>query len=95
MPARLARDWQQRGIPLNTILDALLMGACRKYSSWLNSGHTELIGSLRYFESVVTEMQEQPLPAGYGEYLRKKVAQFVAAWEKQSAKAPRKGAVLI
>lgn len=89
--ASLARDWQQRGIPLNTILDALLMGACRKYSSWLNSGHTEPIGSLRYFESVVTDMQERPLPAGYREYLRKKLVQFAAASAKQSAKAPEKG----
>jgi hypothetical protein len=92
--ASLARDWQQCGIPLNTILDALLMGACRKYSSWLNSAPTEPIGSLRYFESVVTEMQERPLPAGYGEYLRKKVAKFAAAWAKESAKAPEKGDVL-
>ncbi len=89
--ASLARDWQQRGIPLNTILDALLMGACRKYSSWLNRVPTEPIGSLRYFESVVTEMRERPLPAGYGEYLRKKVAQFAAAWAKRSDKAAEKG----
>lgn len=89
--ARLAKDWQQRGIPLNIVLDALLMGACRKYSSWFNSGPTEPIGTLAYFESLITEMQERPLPADYGSYLRKKVVQLAGAWAKKSAKGPKNG----
>jgi hypothetical protein len=88
---RLARDWQQHGIALNIVLDALLMGACRKYSSWFNSGATEPIGTLAYFESLVTEMQERPLPADYGSYLRKKVVQLAGAWAKKSSEPPEKG----
>jgi len=86
-----AKDWQQRGIPLNVVQDALLMGACRKYSSWFNSGPTEPIGSLTYFESLIAEMQERPLPAGYNTYLRAKLVQLAKAWVKKSGKPPGKG----
>jgi len=89
--ACLARDWQQRGIALNVVQDALLMGACRKYSSWLNGRPTEPIGSLAYFESLIAEIQERPLPAGYPDYLRRKVVQFAGAWAEECAKPPEKG----
>ena len=89
--ACLARDWQQRGIPLNVAQDALLMGACRKYSSWFNSGPTEPIGSLAYFESLIAEMQERPLPAGYDTYLRTKIVQLAGAWAKKAVKPLGKG----
>jgi len=89
--ACLAKDWQQRGIPLSTVQDALLMGACRKYSSWFNGGSPLPIGSLAYFEALVGEIQERPLPADYGSYLRKKVVQLAAAWAKKSGKPPKKG----
>jgi hypothetical protein len=88
---RLARDWQQRGIALDVVADALLMGACRKYSSWINNGPTEPIGTLAYFESLIAEMQERPLPPDYGSYLRKKVVQLAGAWAKKSGKTPGKG----
>jgi hypothetical protein len=89
--ACLARDWQQRGITLNVAQDALLMGACRKYSSWFNNGPTEPIGSLAYFESLIAEMQERPLPAGYDTYLRTKIVQFAGAWAKKAVKPLGKG----
>ncbi|MBP1601740.1 MAG: hypothetical protein H6Q06_1891 [Acidobacteria bacterium] len=89
--ACLAGDWQQRGIPLAVAQDALLMGACRKYSSWFNSGPTAPIGSLAYFESLIAEMQERPLPAGYDTYLRMKIVQLAGAWAKKAVKPLGKG----
>lgn len=80
LDAQLAEQFQQRQIPLELVQDALLMGACRKYSSWFNGGSTRPIGSLRYLEPLIEEMKERPLPADYREYLRKKVVQLARTW---------------
>ncbi len=89
--AQLAQDLQQRGIPLDTVHDALLMGAARKYVSWLNGGLLQPIASLAYFATLLPEMQQRPLQADYREYLRQKVAQLARAWAKESAKKPQNG----
>lgn len=80
--ARSARDMQQRGIPLAVIENAMLMGSCRKYSAWLNGGAVEPIRSLRYFEPLIAEIQEQPFPAEYTRYLRTKVEQLTKSWNE-------------
>ena len=89
--AQFAEDLQRRRVPLELVQDALVMGACRKYISWLNGGSTEPIGSLRYFEGLVAEVRERPLPAGYREYLQKKIEQLEKAWAKESARTPKNG----
>ena len=77
-----ARDLQRRGIPLVVIEEAMLMGACRKYISWLEGRVGEPIRSLRYFEQLIVEIQEEPLPPGYSAYLRKKIKQLGALWSE-------------
>jgi hypothetical protein len=84
--AQLAEELERRRIPLELVQDALLMGACRKYISWLNNGPSALIGSLSYFEGLVAEIRERPLPGDYREYLHRKVEQLTRAWGKQSSK---------
>lgn len=76
----VARDLYERRIPLGVVCDAMLTGACRKYVSWLNGAASEPIWSVRYFESVITEIQEQPLPPGYSSYLRRTVERLAAQW---------------
>jgi hypothetical protein len=46
---KTARQMEADGIPLEIIQDAILLGSCRKYISWLNGGSADVIGSLRYF----------------------------------------------
>ena len=92
--AQFAQDLQRRGVPLETVQDALLMGAVRKYDSWLNGGSPQPIGSLAYFSAVVAEIQQRPFPAGYREYLQAKVAQLARAWEKESSKGSQNGGCL-
>jgi hypothetical protein len=87
---QLAQDLQGRGVLLDTVQDALIVGAVRKYISWLNAGLAQPIESLAYFAALVSELEERPLAADYREYLRKKVVQLARAWEKESAKAPKK-----
>jgi len=89
--AQFAQGLQQRGVPVETAQDALLMGAVRKYVSWLNGGSPQPIGSLAYFTAVISEIQERPFPAGYSEYLRRKVVQLTKAWAQESAKEPKNG----
>jgi hypothetical protein len=67
-----AAEFEEEGIALETIKEALLLGAVRKYSSWLDGGKSDPIGSLKYFKNLVSEIRKQPLPAGYREYLKKK-----------------------
>lgn len=75
-----ARDLLRRGIPLTVIEEAMLLGACRKYSSWFEGRASEPIQSLRYFDQLVAEIQQEPLPEGYPAYLREKVKKLAALW---------------
>lgn len=88
-----ARGLQRRGIPLTVIEEAMLLGACRKYGSWFEGRTSEPIQSLRYFDPLVSEIQQKPLPAGYPEYLREKVKQLAALWCEavKSTSEARKG----
>jgi hypothetical protein len=89
--AQYAQELQRRGVPLQTVKEALLMGAARKYSSWINGGSPEKIGSLSYFSSLVLEIQERPLPPGYREYLRKKIVRLTKQWTEETSKGNENG----
>lgn len=82
---RTAENLAQRGVPLGIVEDALLLGAARKYASWLNSGDRSLIGSLEYFRPVIDELERQPLPAEYRRYLRAKTKQFERRFQSEPA----------
>ena len=92
--AQCAQALQRRGVPLETVQDALLMGAVRKYVSWFNGGSPQPIASLAYFAAVVSEIQERPFPAGYRGYLQMKVVQFAKAWKKEVVKVAGNGGCL-
>jgi hypothetical protein len=89
--AQIAEQFQRRQIPLELVQDALLMGVCRKLISLLNGCSEELIASLAYFENLIEEIRERPIPADYREYLRKKSDQLRCAWAKKSAERLKKG----
>ena len=85
--ARAARELERQGVALQVVDDALLVGACRKYASWLEGRESAPIGSLKYFSSVIAEVQSQPFPPGYGDYLRGKVKTLAATWAERSRPA--------
>jgi hypothetical protein len=79
----LAKHMHERAVPLAVIEDAMLLGACRKYEQWLcRQQISEPVQSLRYFEAVVAEVQSQPLPTGYAQYLRRKLQQYAQAIQR-------------
>jgi hypothetical protein len=77
-----ARQFLGRSIPFSVVYDAMLLGACRKYESWLNGGPSEPIRSMAYFEPLVAEVKANPLPDGYSDYLRGKLGRLAKSWEK-------------
>ena len=82
--AAAAGNLHRRGIPWAVLQDAMLLGACRKYISWIEGQALEPIRSLAYFEPLIAEVQERPLPPGYSAYLRKKVRQLAETWNESS-----------
>jgi hypothetical protein len=91
--AAAATNMHRRGIPLTVIEQAILLGACRKYTSWLQGRALEPIQSLSFFEPLIAEVQEKPLPPGYSAYLRNKLKQLGEAWieSRESGDTARKG----
>ncbi|MBP1598663.1 MAG: hypothetical protein H6Q05_4040 [Acidobacteria bacterium] len=85
----IVRQMHRRSIPLAVIENAMLLGACRKYSSWLQGQALEPILSVRYFESLIAEIQKESLPPGYSGYLRKKIRQLTDMWN-ESVKSGRR-----
>lgn len=65
----------QQGVSLSLAEGALLLASLRRLLR--DSGLPPLppIRSLAYFQPVITELQQQPLPEGYLDYLRSKVQQ--------------------
>jgi hypothetical protein len=79
-----ARKLHGRSIPFSVVQGAMLLGACRKYESWLDSGPSEPIRSMAYFEPLVAEAQANPLPDGYSGYLRGKLRRLAESWNKST-----------
>ncbi len=80
---QVARGLEQKGIPLAVIEDAMLVGACRKYVSWLNSGPSAPIASLHYFEPIIEEVMERPFPNGYRNYMRQQVDKLAGLYAER------------
>jgi hypothetical protein len=83
----LARDWFAREIPLGRIEHAVLMGCIRKYVSWRNNQTRTPIGSLRYFESVLTELEGQVIDPEYWGYLRHRMERMEKLWKDNHEKS--------
>ena len=78
----MAREWYARGIPAERVEQAILMGCGRKYVSWRNGAPRVPIGSLRYFESILAELEQQPAPPEYWDYTRHRIERMEKLWRK-------------
>jgi hypothetical protein len=58
----------------------MFVAACRKFVAWLNNGLSHPIGSMRYFETVVEEVQERPFPPEYRDHIRFEVRKLARLW---------------
>ncbi len=71
---RLAHSLEQRGIPLQTALAAILLGAARRAFRSRDAEPLAPIRTLHYFMPVLEELLEHPPELGYADYLRGKLA---------------------
>ena len=69
----LARHFYQDGVPLETVETALLLGSLRRLMRPAESPRLTPIRSLAYFRPVIEELQQNPAPGNYREYLRLKL----------------------
>ena len=68
-----ARRFYDDGIPLPVVESALLLASLRRLARPIDAVPLPQIRSLAYFRPVIDELQNQPLPDGYFDYLRLKL----------------------
>jgi hypothetical protein len=71
----LARRLHEQGVSLSLVESALLLASLRRLVRPAGLPPLPRIRSLAYFQAVIAELQEQPLPEGYLDYLRLKFQQ--------------------
>ena len=69
----LAHKLHEHAVPLPLVESALLLATLRRLSRPSHLPPLPKIRSLSYFLPVIEELQQQPLPDGYLEYLRLKL----------------------
>ncbi len=77
---RLAREWFERGIPLEIVEQTILLACSRKYISWRNGQSKALINSLRYFESTLEEIRGQKIDPEYWGFIRFRMQRVEKLW---------------
>lgn len=75
----VARSLFEKGVPLDIVESALLLGSLRRRIRPEGALSLPPVRSLAYFSAVIAELQQQPLPAGYHDYLRLKARQVLSA----------------
>ncbi|HVH85520.1 MAG TPA: hypothetical protein VM912_02270 [Terriglobales bacterium] len=76
---KLARQFQERGLPLHLVESAFLLASVRRLARPVGVPPLEPIRSLAYFQPVIEELLSSPVPEGYLQYLQLKLRQFAAA----------------
>ena len=85
---KIVTGLHRRGVSLEQITRAILLGCARKYVSMLNAGSRTPITSLEYFADVVEEVRESAIPESYWEPLRTKVTRMEHQWLRAHAAKP-------
>jgi len=73
----MARRLYEQSVPLSLVESALLLATLRRLVRPSELPPLPKIRSLAYFQPVITELQQQPLPHGYLDYLRLKFQKVV------------------
>jgi hypothetical protein len=70
---RLAHRLYETRIPLSLVETALLLASLRRLCRPADVRSLPRIRSLAYFQPVIQELEEHPVPSGYLDYLRMKL----------------------
>ena len=74
----LARRLHEQGVPFAVVESALLLATLRRLIRPADLPPLPPIRSLAYFQPVIEELQQQPLPESYLDYLRRKFQRATA-----------------
>jgi hypothetical protein len=85
---KIAAGLHRRGVSLEQITRAILLGCARKYVAMINAGVRAPITSLQYFSDIVEEVSESAIPESYWEPLCAKVARMEQQWQKTHPARP-------
>jgi hypothetical protein len=77
---KIAADLHRRGVSLEQIRRAILLGCAHKYVAMINTGVRAPITSLQYFSAIIEEVLGSAIPETYWEPLRHKVARMERQW---------------
>ena len=84
----LAADWHRGGVSLETVRRAILLGSVRKSMSLLDRPGGEPVRSLRYFASLLEEVQTESFPNSYWQHLEFNLRRCERLWQQRPARAP-------
>lgn len=73
----MAHRLYQQSVPLSLVESALLLASLRRLVRPSELPPLPKIRSLAYFQPVITELQQEPMPEGYIDYLRLKFQKAV------------------
>jgi hypothetical protein len=74
---RQARIWFDRGVQLEVVETALLLACLRRKARPTDVPPLPRVRSLAYFQPIIDELREHPIPGGYLPYLRLKLRNIV------------------
>jgi hypothetical protein len=85
---KIAAELHRRGVQLDQVSRAILLGSARKYVSMLNAEARAPITTMKYFADVIDEVIRSPIPESYWDPLRAKVTRMEQRWlQSQAAKS--------
>ena len=85
---RLAAAWHTQGVPLETVLQAILLGCVRKSMSLIERPATQPVQRLRYFEPLLREVQRERFPSSYWQQLEFNLGRCEDYWQHHPEAAP-------
>jgi hypothetical protein len=77
---RLAAEWNRKGVPVERVERAILLGTLRKYVALINNGGGTPITTLHYFRHLVDEVEQIQISPDYWRYVAFRVADFERRW---------------
>lgn len=85
---RLAVGWHARGVPLQTVRHAILLGCVRKSMALIDRPAAQPVRRLRYFEPLLREVQRESFPASYWRHLEFNLGRCEDYWQRHPEAAP-------
>jgi hypothetical protein len=85
---KLAADWNRRGVSLQCVERAILLGTLRKYVALLNHTGGTPITTLHYYSQLLEEVAQSEVSVGYWQYLSRRIKDFELRWRRMQRNQP-------